>query len=85
MQRRLAAAFALLMVAGCASGSQSGGPLIDHLAKGRVVGDADHVSVQGGRVDALPFAVIHCSRYHRSAQFARSEGDRTVFNCVPSS
>lgn len=82
--RSVIAALCALVVAGCASGGTGSSPLIDHLSDGRVKGDADQVSVAGGRVDALPLAVFHCARYHRAAQFARTEGARSVFNCVRS-
>jgi hypothetical protein len=66
------------LLAGCAENR----PAIDHLPGGRVVGDAERVSVAGPRWDALPFAVAHCARFGRSAQFDRAEGERSVFRCV---
>ena len=65
-------------LAGCADQP----PLVDRVSKGQVQGDASHVSVQGGRIDALPLAVIHCARYGRSAQWSHSDGDRSVYDCV---
>ena len=57
-------------------------PLVDRLSDGRVQGDADRVSVIGGRLDSLPLAVAHCARFGRSAQFSRTDGGRSVFRCV---
>ena len=69
-----------LTLSACASDQP---PVIDRVAGAeRVHGDADHVSVAGGRLDALPLAVFHCARYGRSAQFSRSEDGRSVFDCV---
>ena len=71
---------ALVALAGCATGQA---PVVDRLSGDRVRGDADHVSVLGGRLDALPLAVLHCSRYGRAAQFDRLDGDRSVYDCLP--
>ena len=60
-------------------------PLVDRMAKGRVQGDASQVSIEGGRLDALPLAIAHCARYGRSAQWGRSENGRSIYNCVPRS
>ena len=79
MVMRFAVALALVLLAGCASDQP---PVVDRLAGARVRGDADRVSVLGGRLDALPLAVLHCARYGRSAQFDRTEGDRSVFRCL---
>ncbi len=57
-------------------------PLVDRVSKGQVQGDASRVSIQGGRLDALPLAVIHCARYGRSAQWSHTDGDRSVYDCV---
>ncbi len=78
--RAWAAPAAAVVLAGC-SGSP---PLVDHLSAGRVQGDADRVSVQGGRWEALPLAVAHCSRFGRSAQFDRLDGDHAIYRCVKS-
>ena len=75
----VAAGLTAMVLAGCAGENK---PVVDHLSNGRIQGDADHVSVEGGRLDSLPLAVLHCSRYGRSAQFARSENGRSVYNCV---
>ena len=74
------AAVALLLLAGCASDDS----LIDVLAGQRVDGDASHVLVRGfdDAASATPFAVVHCSRFKRSAQFHRREGDHLRFRCV---
>ncbi len=69
---------AALVLAGCADQP----PLVDRVSKGQVEGDASRVSIQGGRIDALPLAVIHCARYGRSAQWSHSDGDRSVYDCV---
>ncbi len=66
------------LIAGCASAP----PLVDNLPNGRVRGDANHVSVAGGRWEALPLAVAHCARFGLSAEFERLDGDRAVFKCV---
>ena len=65
-------------LAGCADQP----PLVDRVSKGQVQGDSSQVSIQGGRIDALPLAVIHCARYGRSAQWSHSDSDRSVYNCV---
>ena len=57
-------------------------PLVDRVSRGQVQGDAERVSIQGGRVDALPLAVLHCSRYGRSARWSHADGDRSVYDCV---
>ena len=84
MHRRLFAAAVTLMLAGCSTGDHAGAPLVDHLSGGKVIGTAEQVSVEGDRVSALPLAVFHCARYHRSAQFMRSENGRAIFRCVAS-
>lgn len=73
-----ASGVALALLAGCASSPA----LVDDLPNGRVRGDATHVSVLGGRWEALPLAVAHCARFGLSAQFSKLEGDRSVFRCV---
>jgi len=75
-----AAAMSTALLAGCASSPA----LVDDLPNGRVQGDADHVSVQGGRWEALPLAVAHCARFGLSAEFIKLDGDRSVFKCVRS-
>ena len=60
-------------------------PLVDRVAKGRVQGDAGQVSIEGGRLDALPLAIAHCARYGRSAQWNRAEDGRSIYSCVPRS
>ena len=76
----------LLTLGGCAEGFGAGG-LSDRLAgSGRVRGDAEEVVVTGfeSRVEALPLAVAHCSRFGRSAQFdRRQETGAYRFRCVP--
>ena len=69
---------AAVLLAGCANQP----PLVDRVSKGQVLGDAGRVSIQGGRIDALPLAVIHCARYGRSAQWSHTDGDRSVYDCV---
>ena len=66
---------------GCAGAGQS---TLQHLVGGRVVGDAEGVTVTGmsSRLDALPLAVAHCARFGKSAQFARSELVGARFNCT---
>ncbi len=68
---------AAALVAGCAdtSGPTDGAPR-------RVQGDGDHVSILGGRLDALPLAIGHCARFGRSAQWSHADGDRSVYDCV---
>ena len=74
------AAVTILLLAGCASDDS----LIDALAGQRVDGDAAHVLVRGfdDAASATPFAVMHCSRFKRSAQFDRRTGDALRFRCV---
>ncbi len=67
-----------IVLAGCADQP----PLVDRVSKGQVQGDADRVSIQGGRIDALPLAVLHCARYGRSARWSHAEDDRSVYDCV---
>jgi hypothetical protein len=76
--RRLIVAVLGLMLTGCATDR----PAIDRLPGGRVLGDAERVSVEGPRWDALPFAVAHCARFGRSAEYDRTEGGRSEFRCV---
>ena len=72
----------LALLTGCAADES----LTDRLAGGdRVRGDAEGVTVTGftSRVEALPLAVGHCSRFGRSAQFDRKEPDGAYrFACV---
>lgn len=75
MAKRTIVLVLALALAGCVTGKPGA-------AGSRVVGDADHVSVEGSRWDALPLAVIHCSRFSRSAVFDHAEGGRSVFRCV---
>ena len=63
------------LVAGCASAPAADG-------ERRVIGDANQVSVQGGRLDALPLAIAHCARFGRAAQWGHTDGDRSVYACV---
>ncbi len=65
-----------LVLAGCADGPTPDG------APRRVQGDADQVSILGGRLDSLPLAIGHCARFGRSAQWSHAEGDRSVYACV---
>ena len=69
---------AAVALAGCADQP----PLVDRVSKGQVQGDGSRVSIEGGRLDALPLAVIHCARYGRSAQWSHSEDGRSVYDCV---
>jgi predicted small secreted protein len=72
---------AALLLAGCASRPS----LVDVLAGDRVDGDADGVLVRGFGDDvasATPFAVAHCSRYGRSAQYAARSGKALRFRCT---
>ncbi len=69
---------AVVLLAACADQP----PLVDRVSKGQVQGDANRVSVEGGRTDALPLAVIHCARYGRSARWDHADGDRSVYDCV---
>jgi hypothetical protein len=67
-----------LVLCGCADSS----PLIDRAAGGKLHGDADHVDIAAGRLDALPLAIAHCARYGRSAQWSHADGDHSVYDCV---
>ncbi len=71
LHKVLLLAGAALTLAACADQP----PLVDRVSKGQVQGDAARVSIQGGRIDALPLAVIHCARYGRSARWSHSDGD----------
>ena len=77
MRRWVLLGVAATTLAGCAdtSGPSGGAPR-------RVEGDADQVSILGGRLDALPLAIGHCARFGRSAQWSHADGDRSVYNCV---
>ena len=72
-------------VAGLLAGCANSTPLVDKVSHGKVEGDASQVSIEGGRLDALPLAVAHCARYGRSAQWSHADNDRSVYNCVPRS
>lgn len=80
--RAAATAILLLALGGCASDVS----LTDRLAgRDRVHGAADSVEVSGmaSRAEALPFAIGHCAKYGRSAQFSSKTPDGTyVFACV---
>jgi hypothetical protein len=78
MRRLAAAALTLGMLTGCAGQT----PLIDRVSDGKVVGDAERVSILGGRLDTLPLAVAHCARFGRSAEWSHADGDRAVYTCV---
>jgi hypothetical protein len=79
MSRRMAIVIGMAAtLAACADSP----PLVDKISKGRVDGDAARVSVEGGRLDALPLAIAHCARYGRSAQWSHAEGGRSVYDCV---
>jgi hypothetical protein len=76
---------ALLLVAAPPAGCASRPSLVDVLAGDRVDGDANGVVVRGFGDDvasATPFAVAHCSRFRRSAQYAAREGDALRFRCT---
>ena len=77
MRWRVLLVGAALIVSGCAdtSGPSEGAPR-------RVEGDANQVSILGGRLDALPIAIGHCARFGRSAQWSHVDGDRSVYDCV---
>ena len=64
-----------LLLVGCATSAPDG--------ERRVVGDAQQVSIAAGRLDALPLAIAHCARYGRAAQWSHSDGDHSVYTCVP--
>ena len=68
----------LAVLTGCSGQT----PLIDKVSDGRVQGDAEHVSIAGGRLETLPLAVAHCARYGRSARWAHADGDRSIYDCV---
>ena len=75
----------LVMAAGLLAGCANSTPLVDKVSRGKVDGDASQVSIQGGRLDALPLAIAHCARYGRSAQWSHADNDRSVYDCVPRS
>ena len=72
----------LALAGGVLAGCADQPPLIDRVSKGKVMGDASQVSVEGGRLDALPLAIAHCARYGRSAQWSHEADDRSVYDCV---
>lgn len=81
MIRKLGALTAMLLLGACASDMS----LSDRLAgSDRVSGDADGVRVfgMGSRLEALPLAVGHCAKFHRSAQFAGRVPRGYSFRCV---
>lgn len=69
----------IALLAGCANSP----PLVDRVSRGKVEGDARRVSILGGRLDALPLAILHCAKYGKSAQWSHSDDDRSVYSCVP--
>ncbi len=71
-------ALTAVAIAGCANSP----PLVDRVSDGRVQGDASRVSIEGGRLNALPLAIAHCARYGRAAQWGHPDGDRSVYTCV---
>jgi hypothetical protein len=78
---RLAVCLLLLALSGCASAKTH---VLERLLGDRIQGDADRVAVTGaaGATDALPLAIVHCTRFGRAAQFTRREGEKLVFACV---
>lgn len=75
---RLCPAVGLFLALGaCASASPMS------LLGGRVRGDANQVLVKGfgTALEATPFAVAHCSRFRRSAQFDGRTADGLRFQC----
>ena len=85
--RTLAAASALAAaLAGCSSNPSSPGLFDRAVGKNHVQGDASGVTVTGlGSVpEAFPLAIGLCSRFGKSAQYARKAGDAFVFRCVQS-
>jgi hypothetical protein len=76
IRQSLAALLVLSTAAACASP-------VGLLTRGRLKGDEQGVTVFSTLSDgAWPLAVAHCSRFHKSASFARREGSHTVFRCV---
>jgi hypothetical protein len=77
--RSLVAAILLGLLAGCSTSGVAG-----LLTGGKVRGDAETVLVLDfhDAASALPFAVLHCSRYQRSAQFERRTAKGVRFRCV---
>ena len=68
--------------------SLQAGSCIDRLAGlsgSEVVGDGDQVTISGkASADSLVWAVAHCSRYGRSAQFVARVRNGTQYRCVKS-
>jgi len=66
--------------------SLQAGSCADQLASvsgSEVVGDADQVTISGkAQGDSLVWAVAHCSRYGRSAQFVARVANGTQYRCV---
>ena len=50
----------------------------------RVTGDAEHVQVNSASsaFEGMPLAVAHCSRFGKSARYARSDGGKPIYDCV---
>jgi hypothetical protein len=82
MEMRMRWLTTLALASGLLAGCADQPPLVDRLSKGKVMGDQSQVSVEGGRLDALPLAVAHCARFGRSAEWSHADGDRSVYDCV---
>jgi hypothetical protein len=54
------------------------------MSGGRVTGDANTATVQAASaIDALPLAVVHCSSFHKAAEYDREQGKgRYRYRCV---
>jgi hypothetical protein len=50
----------------------------------KVRGDSNTVTVQArGALDALPLATLHCSSFHKSAQYSAAQsGSRYTYRCI---
>ena len=75
----------LLMAASVCGCAQVGGAALRRAVGDRMVGDSQSVLVRDApsRLDALPLAVAHCSRFGKAAQYASTDAAGVHFACVP--
>jgi hypothetical protein len=70
-----------LALAACADAPEHA---VEHVLDRHVEGGPDHAFVPGypNSLDALPFAMAHCSRFGKAARFRRLEHGGALFDCV---
>ncbi len=69
-------------LAGCASSDAN---IYGSFVGQRVVGNEAYVTITNvwNEMDALPLAEKHCAQYGKVARYARKEGPKAIFDCIP--